>query len=217
MNIEQARFNMVEQQIRTWEVLDRNVLDLLLAARREAYVPMAYRGLAFADTEIPIGHGAAMLSPKIEARALLALQVKKHEKVLEIGTGSGWMAALLAAHCGHVWSMEIEPALAEAARIRLRREGVMNVNVETGNGLGGLPVQAPFDAIMVSGGVSAVPQALLDQIKVGGRIFAFVGEAPVMEARLITRVDTTTFRARNVFETVVPALRGAVPASRFIF
>jgi protein-L-isoaspartate(D-aspartate) O-methyltransferase len=217
MNLEQARFNMVEQQIRTWEVLDQDVLDLLFVVKREEFVPAAWRNLAFADAEIPLGHGATMFAPKIEAHALQALQLKRHENVLEIGSGSGYMAALLAAHADHVWSMEIVPELAVMARDNLARHGVSNVSVETGDGSGGLPAHAPYDAIMLSASVPAVSQALLDQLKVGGRLFAIVGEAPVMTAQVITRVSEDGFRSVNLFETLADPLQNAPAATQFTF
>ena len=201
MNIEQARFNMVEQQIRPCEVLDQHVLDLLMAARREDFVPLVYRNLAFSDTEIPLGFGAVMFSQKVEARALQALQLKGHEKVLEVGAGSGYMAALLANRAAHVWAAEIVPQLAELARANLKRAGVANVTVTTGDGLPGLPGHAPFDVIMVSGAVPFVAQELLAQLKPRGRLFAIVGIEPAMEAQLITRVDDDAFRTVNLFET----------------
>ena len=217
MNLEQARFNMVEQQIRTWEVLDQDVLDLLLIIKREEFVPAAWRKLAFADVEIPLGHNATMFSPKIEAHALQGLQLKRHEKVLEIGAGSGHMAALLAAHADHVWSMELVPELAAMARENLARHGVSNVTVETGDGLAGLAAHAPYDAIMVSGALAAVPQALLDQLKVGGRLFAIVGEAPVMTAQVITRATEDGYRTVNLFETQAEPLINAPAVTKFTF
>ena len=217
MNLEQARFNMVEQQIRTWEVLDQDVLDLLFIVKREEFVPTAWRKLAFADVEIPLGHGAAMFAPKIEAHALQALQLRRHEKVLEIGAGSGYMAALLAAHAAHVWSMEIVPELAAMAEANLARHGVSNVTVEAGDGIAGLPAHAPYDAIMVSGALAAVPQALLDQLKVGGRLFAIVGEAPVMTAQVVTRVAEDGWRTVNLFETLAEPLANAPVATKFTF
>jgi protein-L-isoaspartate(D-aspartate) O-methyltransferase len=217
MNLEQARFNMVEQQIRTWEVLDQDVLDLMLVVKREEFVPAAWRNLAFADAEIPLGHGATMFAPKIEAHALQALQLQRHEKVLEIGAGSGYMAALLAAHADHVWSMEIVPELAAMARDNLARHGIANVTVEAGDGIAGLPAHAPYDAIMVSASVPAVPQDLLAQLKVGGRLFAIVGEAPVMTAQVITRVAEDGYRTVKLFETLADSLQNAPAAAEFSF
>ncbi|MCX7157486.1 MAG: protein-L-isoaspartate O-methyltransferase [Rhodocyclales bacterium] len=218
MNFEQARFNMVEQQLRPGKVLDPDVLEVLFVVKREEFVPPAHRRLAFADTQIPLGGdaGACMLAPRVEAHALQALAMKKHENVLEVGTGSGYMAALLGVHADHVWSIEIDPKLAETARENLRRAGVTNVTVEVGNGLAGLPAHAPYDVIMVSGAVAAKPKALLDQLKPGGRLFAIEGKAPAMEAVLYTRVGND-FRRLAVFETVVAPLRDAEPAPAFVF
>ena len=218
MNFEQARFNMIEQQLRPARVLDPDVLDVLFVVKREEFVPPAHRRLAFADTEIPLGgeEAASMFSPRIEALALQALAMKKHENVLEVGTGSGYMAALLGAHADHVWSLEIDPQLAATARENLRRAGVTNVMVEVGNGLTGSPAHAPYDAIMISGAVAKVPQVLLDQLKSGGRLFAIEGAAPAMEAALYTKAGNS-FRRVAVFETVVAPLRDAEPAPAFAF
>ena len=217
MNLEKARFNMVEQQIRPWEVLDPDVLELLFVVRREEFVPVALRGLAFSDCEIPLGHGATMLAPKIEAHALQAVQARKHEKVLEVGTGSGYMAALLAAHADRVWTVEISPELAEMARANLKRQGIENVVVETGNGAAGWPAHAPYDIIVVSAAVPAVPQELLAQLKVGGRLFAIVGEAPAMTARLITRTGEAAFSDVGLFETSTAPLAEMPAKPRFAF
>lgn len=216
MNLEQARFNMIEQQVRPWEVLDPQVLELLHAVKRENYVPPAYRQLAFADTEIPLGHGASMLAPKIEAHALQALAIQASDRVLEIGAGSGHMAALLAAHAAQVVSVEIVPELTEQANANLQRNGVNNAIVVTGDGAQGWAAQAPFDVILVSGGLPALPQSLLNDLKVGGRMLAFVGEAPLMRAQLIRRTSQQVFETTNLLETQVPMLI-CTPPSRFSF
>lgn len=216
MNLEKARFNMIEQQIRPWEVLDPQVLELLRVVKREDYVPAAYRQLAFADTEIPLGHGASMLAPKIEAHALQALAVQKTDRVLEIGAGSGYMAALLAAHAAQVLSVEIVPELAEQATANLQRNGVNNAVVVTGDGAQGWAAQAPFDAIMVSGGLPVLPQGLLNDLKIGGRMLAFVGDAPLMRAQLVRRISQQVFETTNLLETQVPMLI-CTPPSRFSF
>jgi protein-L-isoaspartate(D-aspartate) O-methyltransferase len=216
MNFEQARFNMIEQQLRPGKVLDPGVLDTLSMVKREEFVPPAHRRLAFADTQIPLGGAARMFAPIVEALALQALAMKKHEHVLEVGTGSGYMAALLGAHADHVWSIEIDPQLADAARENLRRAGVTNVSVQTGNGLSGLAAHAPFDVIMVSGAVAEVPGVLLDQLKPGGRLFAITGAAPAMAAAVYTRTEKGVQR-RAVFETVVAPLSEAEPAPAFAF
>ena len=218
MNFEQARFNMVEQQLRPAKVLNTDVLEVLFVVKREEFVPPAYRQLAFADTQIPLGDaaGACMFAPRVEALALQALAMTKHQTVLEIGTGSGYMAALLAAHADHVWSIEIDPELAGVARENLRRAGVTNVSVEVGNGLAGLPGHAPYDAIMVSGALDKVPQELRDQLKPGGRLFVIEGAAPAMQAVLYTRTGAD-FSRLAMFETVVAPLRDAEPAEQFVF
>jgi protein-L-isoaspartate(D-aspartate) O-methyltransferase len=215
MNIEQARFNMIEQQIRPWEVLDPKVLDLLFVVKREDFVPAAYRNLAFADMEIPLGEGQVMLAPRIEARLLQELTVRKTDKVLEIGTGSGYMAALLAARAEHVVSLECRPALADFARSNLERAGIANVTVECADGIRGWVQRAPFDVIVLSGAAPEVPAAILKQLRVGGRLAAVVGAAPAMEAQIITCVADGVFNTLNLFETVIPALDGAVARREF--
>lgn len=217
MNFEKARFNMVEQQIRPWEVLDPDVLDLLMTVKREEFVPASARALAFADVEIPIGHGQVMLKPVIEGKILQAVQLKRADSVLEIGTGSGFFAALLAARVEWVRSIEIEPDLVRLASVNLSRNHVDNVIIEEGDGTEGWASRAPYDVIVVSGGLHFVPQALLEQLKVGGRLFAFVGEAPVMKARLVTCEAEGRFRNEDIFETVVPMLKTASRHETFRF
>ncbi|UCV22692.1 protein-L-isoaspartate O-methyltransferase family protein [Ferribacterium limneticum] len=217
MNIEQARFNMIEQQIRPWEVLDPQVLDLLFVVKREDFVPPVYRNLAFADMEIPLGNGQMMLAPKIEAKMLQELGLKKTDKVLEIGTGSGYMAALLAARAEHVVTVESRPALVDIAKQNLARAGVTNVTVELGDGANGWPQRGPYDAIVISGSLPTVPDALLKQLRVGGRLAVVVGQAPVMEAQLITCTADGIYNTVNLFETVIPALDGVAAKESFSF
>ena len=215
MNFETARHHMIEQQLRTCELLDPAAVAQLYADRREYYVPSAYRALAFADIAIPLGHGAAMLTPKLEARLLLSANLQGGENVLEIGTGSGHLAGLLAERARQVWTLEIDAGLAEQARANLRNAGIGNVTVETGDGLAGLPAHAPYDCIVVSGGVSEIPAALLEQLKPGGRLLAFVGAAPVMTLRRVTRHATADI-GEDLLETSVPMLNAAAPR-QFMF
>lgn len=217
MNIEQARFNMIEQQIRPWDVLDTEVLDLLHVVKRENFVPVAHKALAFVDTEIPLPGGENMLFPKIEARLLQDVNVKKHESVLEIGTGSGYMAALLGYRARHVTSIEISPALKALAEQNLAANGVTNVTVELGDGAQGWSAGAPFDVVVVSGALPELPEALLKLIKVGGRLAVIIGQAPAMKAQLITRTGEAGYDTRTLFETQVKPLLLANKPSAFKF
>jgi protein-L-isoaspartate(D-aspartate) O-methyltransferase len=217
MNIEQARFNMIEQQIRPWNVLDTEILDLLHVVKREQFVPAAYQNLAFADIDIPLPGGESMFAPKIEARFMEELKVRKHESVLEVGTGSGYMAALLAHRAAKVVTVEINPETAELAKQNLARAGVSNATVELGSGAQGWDKGAPYDVIVVSGALEVLPEALLKQVKVGGRIAAIVGQAPVMEASIITRTGESAWSTVKVFETNVKYLEGAPVPSHFEF
>ena len=221
MDFEQARFNMIEQQIRPWEVLDPEVLELLSEIRREDFVPAAHRALAFADLELPIGSSAnpsqTMLAPKTEARLLQEVDVRSTDRVLEIGTGSGYMAALLAAKAEYVYTVEIDPALAETARANLQRAGAANVAVEVGDGSRGWAAHAPYDVIVVSASMPVLPDEFLSQLKVGGRLVAIVGEDPVMEAQLVTRTGENAYSTINLFETVVAPLVNAVQREAFVF
>lgn len=217
MNLEQARFNMIEQQIRPWDVLDASVLSLLAVVKREDFVPPEHRALAFMDMEIPLPEGQRMLAPKVEARLLQELAVSKQDRVLEIGAGCGHMAALLAQQARQVISLEIRPALARMAESNLQRAGVRNAEVRTADGAQGLPGEAPFDVIVLSGSVAAVPQALLMQLAPGGRLSAVVGQLPVMRATLYTRSAATGFHSVELFDTVAPRLDGFAEPSRFTF
>ena len=219
MNIEQARFNMIEQQIRPWDVLNQDVLDLLQLVRREEFVPAAYQSLAFADCEIPLPCGANMLMPKFEARILQEAALKKHETVLEIGAGSGYMAALLAYMGRHVTTVEIEPELKALAEKNLAAYGVSNVEVALGNGAHGWPAagDASYDVIVISGSLPVLPDRFLQQLKVGGRLLAVLGQVPAMSAQLITRDTETAYSTLTLFETDIKPLRDAPAPSTFKF
>ena len=224
-SLDQLRFNMIEQQIRPWDVLDPQVLDLLSVLRREEFVPAAQRALAFADMMVPLrGHpeqamrlGQVMLEPKMEARLLQELDPRPHEKVLEVGAGSGYMAALLAGRAQRVISLEIEPELVRLARANLQKAGVHNADVREGDGAHGLAAEGPFDGIMLSGSVAEVPSALLQQLKVGGRLVAIVGEEPVMRATLITRTGDASYTTAQRWDTLAPRLLHFPEPSRFKF
>jgi protein-L-isoaspartate(D-aspartate) O-methyltransferase len=217
MNIELARFNMIEQQIRPWDVLNLGVLELLAIVKREDFVPPEHRGMAFVDTEVPLPCGECMLAPKVEARLLQELAVHKHERLLEIGAGSGYMAALLAHKAQHVTTLEIHPELARFAAANLNRAGVANVAVVTADGSKALSVDGPFDVIVLSGSIAEVPEALLAQLKVGGRLAAIVGEDPVMRALLLTRGADGGLTRSVLFDTVAPRLHGFAEPTRFHF
>jgi len=215
-DIEQARFNMVEQQIRPWNVLDQGVLDLLFAVKREDFVPAAYRTLAFADLEIPLPGGALMWSPKLEARVLQELALKPFEKVLEVGTGSGYFTALLASVAGGVTSVEIDEHLAAEAKAKLARMDLGEMVLATGDGARGWGRDA-YDAIVLTGSTPLLPESLFDQLKPGGRVFAVVGDAPAMTARLVRWTALGVRTTVDLFETVVAPLRNAAAPTRFEF
>jgi protein-L-isoaspartate(D-aspartate) O-methyltransferase len=216
MDIEQARFNMVEQQIRTWDVLDQDILDLLFSVKREEFVPAAYRMLAFADLEIPIGDGEKMWPPKMEARVLQELKIVPGESALEIGTGSGYFTALLRSRAAHVTSVEINPRLAAEAKARLTRAGVRDVELAIGDGARGYG-EATYDAIVLTGSTPILPDSFVKQLNPGGRLFAVVGEAPAMTARLMRWVAPDSVTSIDLFETVIDPLRNAAQPARFLF
>jgi protein-L-isoaspartate(D-aspartate) O-methyltransferase len=221
MNPELARFNMVEQQIRTWQVLDSQILDLLFAVKREEFVPPAYRGLAFADLEIPLGDsrspGQRMWPPKLEARVIQELHVLPTDEVLEIGTGSGYLTALLAHRAQRVISVEIDAGLAAAARAQLAAHNITNAQVETGDGARGWRSGQLFDVIVLTGSTPVLPPSLIDQLKPGGRLFAIVGSEPAMHGRLLTKGESGQANAKDLFETVIPPLVNALQPERFVF
>lgn len=216
-NMEQARFNMIEQQIRPCDVLEARILELLHHVRREHFVPESKKAMAFMDMEIPLGYGVAMWAPKLEARALQELRLSRRDKVLEVGTGSGYLTALLSALAGHVTSVEIEPALSEMARNNLHAYQRENVTLEVGDASRGWTEGASFDAIVLTGSTPVLPDAFQRSLTIGGRLFAIVGEAPVMEAKLITRVAPDTYETVNLMETSVAPLQNAQHAARFVF
>jgi len=216
-NIAQARFNMIEQQIRPWNVLDADVLALLADVRREEFVPAAHQALAFADLEIPLGHGQCMLAPRLEARMLQDLQVRPNEKVLEIGTGSGYMAALLARRAQSVLSLERISELAQSAAQKLQNAGILNAHVRQADGALPLTGEGKFQVIVLSGSVPAVPQHLLDLLDIGGRLIAIVGDEPIMTAQLITRVSATALSSTTPWDANAPRLHGFAEHSQFHF
>ncbi|MFY9183035.1 MAG: protein-L-isoaspartate O-methyltransferase [Limnohabitans sp.] len=219
MDLNQARFNMIEQQIRPWEVLDPQVLELLSIVRREDFVPMAHKALAFVDMEIPLGAAPnqVMLAPRVQARMLQDLAVKKTDKALDIGTGSGFMAALLAHQAASVLSLEIDAHLAAQAQANLQKAGVTNVVVRTADGSQGAAADGPFDVIVLSGSVAEVPAALLQQLAVGGRLVAIVGDEPMMRATLITRTSESSWTTTEPWDSNAPRLSGFPEHSRFQF
>ena len=222
MNFEQARFNMIEQQIRPWDVLDQAVLQLLATVKREDFVPLAYRLVAFTDMEIPLQPGGKdglfMLSPKVEARMLQDLAVHKHEKVLEIGTGSGYMAALLAHKAQRVISLEINELQAQTARTNLQQAGIHNCEARCADGSTvDLSMDGPFDVIVLSGSVAHVPNALKALLKPGGRLAAIVGEEPVMCATFITKASDGTCITTQPWDTIAPRLLGFTDTPKFSF
>jgi protein-L-isoaspartate(D-aspartate) O-methyltransferase len=216
MDTEQARFNMVEQQIRTWEVLDPEVLDLLFAVRREEFVPAAYRMLAFADLEIPLPGGERMWTPKMEARVVQELKLMPGESVLEIGTGSGYLTALMASRNARVTSVEIDAGLAASAKERLTRAGLTTLELVVGDGARGWGAFS-YDAIVLTGSTPILPDSVVGQLKPGGRVFAVVGEAPAMTARMVRWVAPGSVTGQDLFETVIAPLRNAAAPSRFRF
>ena len=217
MNFEQARFNMIEQQIRTWEVLDPQVLDLLFRVKREDFVPPGNRELAFADLEIPIGQGEAMMQPKVEARIVQELAIQAHENVYEVGTGSGYLTALMASRARHVTSAEIHPELHARAGENLRRAGIDNVTLLQGDSARAPLAESAFDVIVLTGSTPILPQALLDRLTPGGRLCAVVGDPPVMKAIIVRQPVAGAFQHAELFETMLKPLVNAAQPPRFRF
>ncbi len=216
-DFEQARVTMIESQVRTWEVLDQSVLDLLLVVRREEFVPEKHRALAFADMEIPLGHGEAMLSPKLEARMVQELGILKTDKVLEVGTGSGYVTALCAKLGGQVVSVERIAEFSQSAARKLAGHGIQNVQLVVGEAPEGWPSAGPYDVILLTGSLPFMPDTLQNQLRPGGRLLAVVGEPPVMTAMLVTRISDHAFNSVGLFETGIPPLRNIRQPERFVF
>jgi protein-L-isoaspartate(D-aspartate) O-methyltransferase len=214
-NMDRARFNMVEQQVRTWEVLDQRVLDLLHNIAREDFVPAAYRGVSYADTSIPLEDGQFMLPPRVIARIMQALEPQRMDRVLEVGTGSGYLTRMLASLCAHVVSVECSATLHAQAAARIKAQGIRNVTLVHGDALRGWESDSPYDAIALTGSVPELDPAIRQQLKLGGRLFAIIGRSPAMEAVLITRVSADEWSTESLFETVVEPLSGAEEPRRF--
>ena len=217
MNLEETRSIMVVQQIRPWYVLDDSVLDMLYKIKREDFVPSENRSLAFVDMEIPLGYGQIMLAPKVEARILQELKITKSDKILEVGSGSGYMTALLAEKGNHVYSVEILPELKSLAEKNLKGYNIQNVTLEQGDAAQGWTKHAPYDVIALTGSSPVLPEVFKQSLNIGGRLFAIVGEDPVMEALLITRTGLTEFTTRNLFETSITPLMNAQQPEKFLF
>jgi len=217
LNVEQARFNMIEQQIRPWDVLDFRVLDALRSVCRESFVSNEYRLQAFSDVMLPLAQGQYMMSPVVEGRVLQALNVQQGERVLELGTGSGFLAACLAQMGGHVTSVEIFEDISEQARRVLNEQGYSAVNLETGDASQGWNDQHVYDVIAITGALPMLPEAYKQKLSVGGRLFAVVGQEPAMQAVLVTRDSENEWRMDSLFETSLPYLVNAEPTQKFSF
>jgi len=216
-NLEQARENMIEQQIRPWEVLDPRVLDTIRDVPRDEFVPENWRNLAFADMSIPLPQGQTMMPPRVEARLLQALEIQPFESVLEVGTGSGYLTAVLAKLAKQVYSVEIQAELVGPAQQRLRDHGITNATIKAGDGSDGWPEQGPYDVIVLTGSAAAVPEAIKQNLRSGGRLFAVIGDAPVMEARLLMRREDGQWSNETLFETELPGLKNFEVAEQFQF
>lgn len=217
LNFDVARRNMIESHIRPWYVLDERVLELIARLPREDYVPKQHRSLAFVDMNIPLGHGEVMMAPKLEARLLQELEINSTDKILEIGTGSGYMTALLAALGRHVVSVEIRPEFTAEAAIKLAHHGVRNITLEVGDGARGWDRQKPYDVILLTGSTPLLPETFQESLTVGGRLIAIVGTAPAMEVKRIRRLSEQAFEEKSLFETVIPKLQNALEPPRFVF
>jgi len=217
MNFELARSNMIEQQIKPWDVPNQSVLDLISEIHREDFVPDEYKRLAFADTRIPLAHGQVMMTPKVEARLLQALEIKAEDEILEIGTGSAYLTALLAKSGHHVLSVDIHPEFTEQASLKLQQHDINNVTLESGNAVHGWQQSSPYDVIVFTGSVPFLEDCIQQQLKTGGRLFVISGQSPVMQARLITRISENDWHDKVLFETDLPELEGAIQVEPFKF
>lgn len=216
LNVEQARSNMIEQQIRPWEVLDPQVLDLISDVPREKFVPAAYHDLAFADFNIPLAHNQAMMSPTVEGRLLQALRLRPSDTVLEIGTGSGYLTALLATTTKHVDSVDIFADVVQEAETKLKALNMNNISLNTGDAINGWNSGRRYDVIVLTGSVPILKSHFQAQLNEGGRLFAIVGEPPIMEAQLISRLNENEWDMEGLFETSLPPLLGASVPNRFV-
>ncbi|MCW9023516.1 MAG: protein-L-isoaspartate O-methyltransferase [Gammaproteobacteria bacterium] len=216
MNLEQARENMIKQQLRTWEVLDEQVLELISQVPREDFVPPAYKNLAYGDVPLPIGEGQTMMNPKQEAHIIQAIKVQSNEDVLEVGTGSGYLTALLAKQAKHVYSVEYYDSLLEQAREKLSQQGINNVTLEQGDASQGWSARSMYEVIVITGSIPILPQIFLDSLTIGGRLFAIIGDYPLMEATLITRTGNTEWSTDVLFETELPPLVNAPQSEQFV-
>lgn len=217
LNFDVVRQTMIESQIRTWDVIDERVLELMARMPRQDYVPVAYRNIAYVDMNIPLGHGEVMMVPKLEARLLQELEINPTDKILEIGTGSGYMTALLAAMGRQVISVEIRPEFTAEAAAKLAHHGVRNITLETGDGARGWDRQQPYDVILITGSMPVLPETFQQTLAIGGRMIAMVGTVPAMDVRRIRRLDERSFKEDSLFETVIPPLVNALEPPKFVF
>lgn len=217
LDLDSARSNMLVNQIRAWEVLNPEILDTIAAVPRERFVPDRFRHLAFADELLPIGHGQVMFAPKYEGRFLQALDIQAADRVLEIGTGTGYMAALLGRRARQVVSVELYEDFVAGATQRLRGQGYQNVRVVLGDGCDGWPQEGPYDVMLVTGSLPTLPESLLSQLKPGGRLGVIVGQSPVMQAQVITKTASGSPATSNLFEADLPPLVNAVAPDPFEF
>jgi len=216
-NVELARFNMVEQQVRPWDVLDPQILELMESMPREAFVPQAYQNVAYADIDIPIGHGEVMLAPKYVGRMLQALNLHETDVALEIGCGTGYVTALLAQTCREVYSVDIHQDFIDTTAKNLVAQDLGNITLECGDAARGWDAHAPYDVIFISGSLPELPDTFLKSLNRGGRLVAIVGDSPVMEAILITRSGANEWSQETLFETDIKALENAAKPQRFVF